>query len=281
MDEPYAEVIGDPIGHSMSPVIHRYWLRHLGLEGDYRATRVGSSELAPYFASRCADPFWRGCNVTAPHKEAVIPFLSQLSDSARAVGAVNLILPRNGLLEGRNSDIEGIALALAGAALGGKRAVVIGAGGAARAAVYFLLREQIGEVCLIARNPKNAAPLLALDPLQRIRIEHLADAARAISGSAIIINASPLGMTNNEEMPGPLLEALSQAAPGTLAFDMVYKPLETTFLKAAAAAALRPVDGLVMLVGQARAAFDCFFGAEPPPSADGALREQLARKTGD
>src|SRR5439155_19748837 len=106
MSNPYAEVIGDPVAHSKSPLIHRFWLEKAGIEGDYRTTRVEGPGLSAYLAQRRADPDWRGCNVTVPHKQAVIPLLDRMTPLAQQVGAVNLIASCEGLLGG-NSDVEG------------------------------------------------------------------------------------------------------------------------------------------------------------------------------
>ena len=109
---PYAEVIGDPIAHSKSPQIHRHWLQQTGLDGDYRATRVSREGLAGYFAERRADPDWRGCNVTIPHKENVAPLIDDVASDAAAIGAVNCVIREGDRLVGYNSDVNGIAAAL-------------------------------------------------------------------------------------------------------------------------------------------------------------------------
>src|SRR6185295_5762182 len=139
---PYAEVIGDPIAHSKSPAIHNFWLRSLGIDAAYRATRV--TDLNAFFEARRGDPEWRGCNVTAPHKQAVIPFL----DEASPIGAVNCIVRDGDRLIGLNTDVDGVNEALAGADLG--RIVMIGAGGAAKAVAVALPDRQI--VSITRRN---------------------------------------------------------------------------------------------------------------------------------
>jgi shikimate dehydrogenase len=247
---PYAEVIGNPIAHSKSPAIHRFWLKKLGLEGDYRPILV--TDLKAYFEARRGDPQWRGCNVTAPHKEAVIPFL----DEASAIGAVNCIVREGDRLIGLNTDLDGIAEALAGADR--TRVVLIGAGGAAKAARAALA--DAGEIISITR--------------QNIENNEL------ISGATLIINATPLGMAHAGPMPAGLLAALPSAAPQATVLDMVYEPLDTPLLEAARAAGLRPVDGLAMLIGQARHAFRLFFGAETPAEHDSELKALLSAGTG-
>ena len=270
---PYAEVIGDPIAHSKSPAIHNFWLEKLGLQGSYQATLV--SDLNEYFRARRADPDWRGCNVTAPHKLAVIPFL----DEASAIGAVNCIVREGERLVGLNTDVDGIREALAlprspaeagvqieaedwTPAFAGEhgllKVVLIGAGGAAKAARAALA--DAGELISITRQNIEETQLLA--------------------GATLIINATPLGMAHAGPMPPALLAALPSAAPGATVLDMVYQPLDTPLLQAARAAGLRTVDGLAMLIGQARQAFRLFFGAEPPAEHDAELRHLLSQGTG-
>lgn len=270
MPEPYAEVIGDPIAHSKSPLIHGLWLEALGLAGAFRRTRVTAGALPDWIASRHTDPAWRGCNVTIPHKQAVMSHLDELADGARAIGAVNCILPRGGQLHGLNTDVDGVAAALAGAKIAGQAAAIIGGGGGARAAIHYLASQGAAEIRVLARNPSRAAALAELGPVEILPFE-----APAFDGATVIINASPLGMDRMEAMPPILLAALGRAAPDAVALDMVYSPVDTPFLAAANAVSLRAVDGLVMLVGQARRAFELFFGAEPPAARDPELRALL------
>jgi shikimate dehydrogenase len=154
MERPYAEVIGDPIGHSKSPAIHGFWLGKLGLDADYRAVHVLSDGLADHFAERRQDAAWRGCNVTVPHKQAVIPFVDELSPLAGEVGAVNLITPQGSRLAADNSDVLGIINSLPPDLLAKPpiRMCLIGSGGAARAALAAFNRLPVGEVGLNVRG---------------------------------------------------------------------------------------------------------------------------------
>src|SRR3954468_1436768 len=138
MGVPYAEVIGDPIAHSKSPVIHKFWLEKLGMEGDYRRAQVKTGELESYFESRRNDPDWRGCNVTMPHKSDVASFMDDVDPSARRIGAVNTVKRFDQKLVGLNTDWIGLNLALGEHSAAGKDVVLIGAGGAARAALEEL-----------------------------------------------------------------------------------------------------------------------------------------------
>jgi shikimate dehydrogenase len=260
MGTPYAELIGDPVAHSLSPAIHTGWLRALGLSGEYSATRVASAELASYFAARRVDTDWRGCNVTAPHKQAVIPLLDQISDEARAIGAVNCIAPGPDGLTGSNSDIEGVAAALASVDLTDCKVAMIGAGGAARAALHLFAQRGVKTVTLIVRDQGRAASLRR----DNVETQLFAQADAAMAGARLIVNATPLGMASGPPMPALLLASLASHAEGAIAFDMVYRPLETEFLAIAGRNGAATVDGLTMLIGQARFAFRLFFGREAP-----------------
>ena len=160
----FAEVIGDPIAQSKSPLIHKYWLDQLGITGEYVRTRVPSNELASFLNGRRTDADWRGCNVTIPHKQAIIPLLDRLDAGAEAIGAVNCVVPEDSALVGYNTDIDGIAAALDSTELRGRKAALIGAGGAARAVVAHLASRGVARIALIVRNPERADTLRPLAP---------------------------------------------------------------------------------------------------------------------
>jgi len=282
MSRAYAEVIGDPIAQSKSPAIHGFWLTRLAIEADYKATRVGTGTLGEFLNTRRTDPNWRGCNVTMPHKQAVIPFLDQLDPLAASVGAVNTIIPQDGALIGYNTDVPGFLeplRSLLDETHYFRMARVLGTGGAARAIVKGLADEKL-VIVLAGRNPAKAQVLLdELDPAgehHAVDIAHFASATDFAFDDRercldLIVNASSLGMTGQP----PLAFDLSHAPPGAIFYDIVTSPLDTAFLKAARAAGFRTVDGLSMLIGQADYAFRRFFGALPPRDADAALRAEL------
>jgi len=281
----YAEVIGDPIAQSKSPAIHGYWLGKLGVEADYRAAHVRSDELAGYLAERKSDPDWRGCNVTMPHKQTVMPHLDRLDPLARRVGAVNTIVRgEDGALIGYNTDVAGFLEPLRPMLEQQhlfRMARVLGTGGAARAIVAALAGHNV-VIVLAGRDPARAQALLdELDPggeHHAVDLAHFADpTAFAFDDRAgcfdLVVNASPLGMAGQP----PLAFDLSHAPPGSVVYDIVTHPADTPLLQAARAAGFRTIDGLTMLIGQAAAAFAMFFG-RPPPRDDGdrELRALLA-----
>lgn len=283
MSLPYAEVIGDPIAQSKSPAIHGFWLQGIGIKAEYQATRVDISELGGFLTNRRTDPAWRGCNVTMPHKQAVMPFLDRLDPLAAAVGAVNTIIPEDGQLVGYNTDVPGFLEPLQTELAKThyfRMARVIGTGGAARAIIKGLADEKL-VIVLAGRNPDKARALLdELDPAgehHAIDLAHFAEATEFAFDDRegcfdLVVNASSLGMTGQP----PLVFDMSHAPPGSVFYDIVTSPLETPFLKAAHAAGFRTIDGLSMLIGQADHAFRRFFGALPPRDKDAELRKVLA-----
>jgi shikimate dehydrogenase len=270
---PYAEVIGDPIGHSKSPLIHNFWLEKLGIEGEYRKVHVRPDELRAYFTERRADSAWRGCNVTIPHKQAILPLLDSVDAEVVEIGAANCVFPGAAGLTAANTDIEGIYEALPAFRMG-TSACLIGAGGAARAALVALKRLGASRVNIVARNERAGRDLLQ-DFEMAGDIHGFEEAALAAAGAAALINSSPLGMTGSPPMPGSVLSAVEALRDDACVFDMVYAPLRTELLKAAYKADRIGMDGLVMLIGQAATAFRIFFGQPAPREHDAELRALL------
>jgi shikimate dehydrogenase len=273
MTVPYAEVIGDPIAHSKSPIIHKFWLEKLGLEGDYRKVRVESEELAGYLSARRNDPDWRGCNVTAPHKERIVGLLDRADDLVP--GAVNCVVPEHGGLVGYNTDPTGVEYAIDYECYAGP-ACIIGAGGAAAAAIVVLNTYCVPEFRLIVRQPRKGRALL-----ERLGYMGKAftfeEANEAIAGCSVLINATPLGMAGFPSMPAGVLENLAKLVDDRLVADFVYDPLRTALLERAHRLGLPTADGLTMLIGQASAAFGKFFKVDRYPEIEPELRELLTR----
>lgn len=275
MVKPYAEVIGDPIAHSKSPLIHGFWLARIGLDMEYRAVRVAPDDLAGHIDSRRADSAWRGCNVTVPHKQAVIPSVDRLTALATEVGAVNTIGRNSGFLTGDNTDVRGIVDAV-GPLLGQppRTACLIGSGGAALAALTAFQRLGVTRVGINVRDQAKGERLLEQCGMDG-RVSGIDDREN-IDGADLIVNATVLGMNGQQAMPATLLDHIRTASnDSAVIFDMVYAPLETAMLAAARERGLRAVDGLAMLVGQAAVAFEIFFGVPAPREHDPELRALL------
>ncbi|QJU57224.1 shikimate dehydrogenase [Sphingomonas sp. AP4-R1] len=276
----YAEVIGDPIAHSKSPIIHTFWLERLGLAGDYRRAHVRPEDLASFLDGRRSDPDWRGCNVTIPHKQAVLPLLDAIDPVACRIGAVNTIVARDGKLKGYNSDADGFLEPLKPWLEERhllRTARIFGSGGAARAIAHGLWSKGF-TLILAARKEEAAAEIAAgFDPahVHVVDLAHFSqpqdfDWKETDGRLDVVVNATPLGMTGQ-----PALDVdFSHMPPGAIIYDAVYSPLETPLLKQARALGHPAIDGLQMLLGQARIAFRLLFDAEPPsdPESDAALR---------
>lgn len=283
MTRPYAEVIGDPIAQSKSPLIHGFWLGKLGIEADYRACHVRPVELADYLAARREDLSWRGCNVTMPHKQAVIPLLDSVGPPADAIGAVNTIYRAPvQMLTGTNTDAEGFLEPLKDNLAQThffRMARIIGTGGAARAIITALAGH--GFTLVVAgRDPAKARALLdELAPKgehHAIELAHFAEPTDFAFDDRedcldLVVNASSLGMQGQP----PLVFDWSHAPPGSIAYDIVAAPLNTPLLQAARAAGHRTIDGFSMLIGQAAVAFEIFFGQPAPREHDVELRAIL------
>jgi shikimate dehydrogenase len=268
MSRPYAEVIGDPIAQSKSPLIHGFWIEALAIDADYRAHRVAPEDLSTYFAARRADPLWRGCNITLPHKQAALELIEDRGGVRGTIGAINLALRvEDGAVIGTNTDAGGFYAPIADLDLTGKPVVVIGAGGAARAILFALSRVGVGPVTILNRNVLKAAALLSSFGLKGQALPLSA----ALPPAALLVNTSALGMVGQP----PLEIDLAPLPDDALVYDIVYAPLETPLLAAARDRDLDTVDGLDMLIGQAALAFELLFGAEPPRERDDELRDLL------
>jgi shikimate dehydrogenase len=275
MTVPYAEVIGDPISHSKSPIIHRFWLKRLRIEGRYGTRRVTPAGLKTYLHVRGNDGAWAGCNVTIPLKEQIPPLLDLLTEQARRVGAVNCVYRDGRALVGTNTDVAGVEAGIA-ESFAADPACVIGAGGAARAALTALKQRGFVDVRIVARDPSKGRALLDLWGFSGA-VASMIDPGAAMTGAGLVINASPLGMARMEPVPSSLQQAIGLTTPRAIVFDMVYNPIDTALLAATRRRERVAVDGLVMLVAQAREAFKLFFGELPPSDAasDAELRELL------
>jgi shikimate dehydrogenase len=287
MGVPYAEVIGDPIAHSKSPLIHKFWLDELGLPGGYRAVRVTAAELPDYFAERRRDARWLGCNVTAPLKEAAvaqIDWLHPLADRnaplEAGAGAINTVVKGgDGRLAGFNTDLAGVIEAVrrreAPENPQDALSYIIGAGGAARAATVGLARTAYGNRFFYNRTPDKARSLSAefkghyCDGFGLERLNDPTDAQTSI----LIVNATPMGMIGQPSVPIDL----NLMPRRSIVFDMAYEPVETPLIKAAREQDMRVIDGLEMLIGQAAPAFALLFGVPAPRRHDAELREILGQ----
>ncbi len=261
-----AGILGWPVEHSKSPRLHRFWLARHGIDGAYVHLPAPPEAFADT-VRRLAAEGWRGANVTIPHKEAALALADEATDRARAIGAANTLVFDGGRIRADNTDAFGFAenLEAAGGFPAERPALVLGAGGAARAVIQALIDAGVPEIRLTNRTRDRAEALAdAFGP--RVRVVDWDTRNDAVSGAGLIVNTTSLGMSGQP----PLEIDLSGVAPGAVVTDIVYAPLVTPLLAAAEAAGLRTVDGLGMLLHQARPGFAAWFGIEP--EVDDALR---------
>jgi len=259
-----AGVIGWPVAHSLSPRLHTHWLHDCGVDGAYIPLAVRREDF-----SRAIDALahagFRGSSVTLPHKEAAFALAHSLDRDAASAGAVNQLVFRDNKIHGMNTDIAGLVESLRAAKVdvSGRPAILIGAGGAARAALVALRQMGAGEIWVLNRTPERARALGG------DKSGGLEDWKQAAKDAALVVNASTAGMKNHAPLPLDLdvLPSLSVVC------DLVYNPLETALLAKARARGLGTVDGLGMLIYQAVPAFEAFFGARPKVTP--AVRKEL------
>ena len=267
---PRACVMGHPVSHSRSPMIHGYWLKALGIAGAYELKDLTPEAFAD-FVTHLAQNGFVGGNVTVPHKEAAFKLVERRDAAAEAIGAVNTLWLENGVLAGGNSDTHGfitnLDLAAPGWDVKDGRAVVLGAGGSARSAVYAFVTRGI-EVALVNRTLERARELAAhFGP--KVSAHGYEDLPQLLPRADVLVNCTSCGMVGKP----PLVIDLAALKSSAVVYDVVYVPLETELLAKAHARGHRTVDGLGMLLQQAGFGFQKWFGARPEVTAE--LRAML------
>jgi len=262
-------IIGYPIAHSISPIFQQAALDHCGIDATYQAYEVAPDDVGRFVNDLRRDGAW-GINVTVPHKEAVIPHLDEVDDWATAAGAVNTIVNRDGRLTGHNTDGLGFLRALqdeGGFVPEGSRVLILGAGGAARGVVLALSRAKVATLIIANRTLERAQRLA--DLAHSADTEGIAipldgkDLTEAAGAADLIVNCTTIGMSHGPDEAGSPLPAESITST-VLVNDLVYNPLETPLLKAAAQAGATCLGGLLMLVYQGPAAFEMWTGRDAP-----------------
>lgn len=255
-----AGLMGWPVRHSRSPQLHGYWLAEHGIDGAYVPLPVEPTRLETALRALPALGFI-GVNITVPHKASALSLVDRVNPVARRAGAVNTVVVQpDGTLEGRNTDAFGFLAALEQDApqwQADRPAVVLGAGGSARAVIVALIDAGLTEIRVINRTRAKAEALQELGP--SVRVIEWDKRSAALDGAGLVVNTTTLGMAGQ-----PALELDLRALPGdAVVNDIVYSPLETPLLSTARGRGNPVVDGLGMLLHQARPAFHAFFGLDP------------------
>jgi len=276
---PLVVLLGNPVAHSLSPAMHNAAFQALGLTAEYHAERVDRAAL-PRTVGRLRAAPYLGANVTVPHKEAVASLVDSVTDEAEAIGAVNTLVREDAMLRGYNTDARGLLAALE-STLGlvpyGMRILLLGAGGAARAAAVALLAHAPAGLTVYNRDPARAERLTASMRDRyggRVRAVTAEEARGEATDVDLIINATSAGL---DGVSTPLDRL--RPRPGAALFDMVYAPTPTPLMRALAAEGTTVADGLEMLVQQAAAAFALWTGRAAPVAVmrRAALNEQERR----
>jgi shikimate dehydrogenase len=263
----FAGVMGWPVSHSRSPILHNYWIAKYGIDGAYLPLPVRPEDL-PDAVRALPKLGFAGANVTLPHKEAALRLVDDVDPLARRVGAANTIIVQpTGRLVGRNTDVFGFLAALDAKSPGWRgalrTAVVLGAGGAARAVVVALQDAGAREIRVVNRT-RGRAESLASKFGAPVTVAAWDDRDATLSDATLVVNTTTLGMVGN-----PTLDLRLDALPRTcVVTDIVYAPLRTPLLAAAAARGNPTVDGLEMLLHQARPGFEAWFGRTPEVTED-------------
>ena len=269
-------VIGDPVAHSLSPLLHQAMLDQTGAAYRYDVRTVRPEEL-PAFVRWAKDGGCAGFNVTMPHKEAILPLLDEVDTTAASCGAVNTVCIREGRAIGHNTDGTGFLDSLAGQGFypQGRTVLLLGAGGAAKAVGHALATAGAGRIIVCARRLERAAALAAQLPGCGEGIVLAQDAIQqAASACDLLVNATPLGMAGSPAFAR--LDFLQAMPPHAVVYDLVYHPRRTALLEAAARQGLRTVGGIDLLIRQAVRAFTFFTGETPGTAAlYAALHEPL------
>jgi shikimate dehydrogenase len=254
-------VVGWPVGHSRSPTIHRHWLSELGLAGSYERFGVQPAEFRE-FVARIGRDGLVGANITAPHKEIAYALCDRRTPVADALGAVNTVWREDRLLWGDNTDVAGFLANMDDSAPGwaerARSAVVIGAGGAARAIIYALMSRRFERIAIVNRTQARAETLAAQFGSSTRAVSCGAPVAE-LADADLLVNTTSLGMARQP----PLVVDLRALTDRAVVADVVYVPLRTTLIEAARARDLRTAEGLGMLLHQAAPAFARWFGRKP------------------
>ena len=252
-------VIAWPAGHSRSPLIHNYWIKQHKLDAEYRREAVPPEKFAD-FVTRLRENGYVGANITVPHKEPALK-LSEPDERARAVGAANALWYDDDRLRSTNTDVEGFLANLDAVTPGWDRglstAVVLGAGGGARAVIYGLLTREVRRIYVINRTRERAQALRKKFG-SALQLASWDETTGLLGGAGLLVNATTLGMEGQ-----PPLELNLRCPPSLVVADIVYAPLETRLLAIARARGLRTADGLGMLLHQAVRGFQLWFGIRP------------------
>ncbi len=274
--QPFLAVLGSPVEHSLSPLIHQHALNSIGLKWDYYAIHVPDRErhLLPELLKKKG---FKGANVTIPLKEIVPELVTYVEDEVKYTGAANTIYRDADQWRAANTDVYGFAQPLMSRkqALNGKSAVVLGSGGAARAVCYALTDSlSIKQIFLVTRNP-DKIDYLSYPAADKLKVVSYDQLDTAVVESELVVNTTPVGMYPSTDH-SPVPDNSTHLLNGKICYDLIYNPEKTKFLLQAGEAACEPISGLKMFIHQAARSFEIWTGKEfPAKEAEELIREKL------
>ncbi len=275
-----AAIVGYPVSHSLSPVMHGYWLQHYGIDGHYGAMAVTADGLKDALAEMAARGY-AGCNLTMPHKEAALSLMDVHDESCLMSGAVNTVVMRDGKMHGYNSDGFGFVESLNAQAPGwsGARVVILGTGGAARGIIASLRAAGAVHFVLVNRTRAKAERVVKQFSMTAVDVVDWQERDAALEHATLLVNCTSLGMTGEAALDLDVARLPDDAVVS----DIVYRPLETRLLARSRARGLRVAEGLSMLMHQGRLGFEHWFGIDPAVTQDLAntLLAAMGQKTQD
>ena len=260
-------VIGNPIGHSKSPLIHNFFLKKFNINAIYDAYKISTENELNQFIDTVRNNNWAGFNITIPHKQAIIPYLDHVDPIVDTIQACNTVVVKNGQLYGHNTDAEGFYYPLSDHTI--KSAIILGNGGASRAVLYQLCKESVKTICLVARNHSKSAALVAQlnsqfgNKIQTMSFDELNNNDSAISQYQLIINTTSVGMNANDD-PFGCIHLISN---GQIYYDLIYNPWETKMARICKENGATLINGAIMLAHQGALAFQLFFNQLPSTEA--------------
>jgi shikimate dehydrogenase len=261
-------VIGDPVEHSLSPLLHNRWIKARGLMAKYSLCRASAAQFAQTVEDKFNTPGFVGMNVTLPHKEAAFKLAEQASPAAKSIGAANLLIKKSGKIYAHNTDVEGFCAPLLAhqpaPVWHNKTLVIIGAGGAARAVLAGAQTLKFKQIVLVNRTDARAQALVQ-DCGEAVVAINWSKRETTLPRADLLVNASRAGMKGGPPLDFPL-DGLKS---GAVVYDLIYTPINTPLLKAAQAGGHPTLGGLDMLIAQARPSFEAFFGVPAPKALPG------------
>lgn len=273
--KPHFLLLGNPVGHSLSPLMHNRAAEFYGMDVQYHAISLDTGELDSIAAHFNREEF-RGANITIPYKQTLLNYPDMLDEISRTFGAINTIVKEQGGLTGYNTDVHGFSVPLKAYAdeLAGRRAIVFGSGGASKAIVHALIQLDMPDIVLISRNPERVNTNIKKG---RVRAESYEAWSALAEEAALVVNATPLGM-EPDTGGSPVRDSEISFLAEKICYDIVYKPLETRFLRQAKESGARTIGGLEMLIHQGSRSFELWTGKPfPLKEIRGLLYERIGK----